>query len=76
VSDRQDTDQFRLADLLPDGYVPIDFAVSIKALDEEGDVVIINGRSQGLAAWEALGMLTCATDDLRATMQRREGDDD
>jgi hypothetical protein len=75
VSDRQDTDQFRLADLLPEGYVPLDFAVSIKALDEEGDVVIINGRSEGLSAWEALGMLTCATDDIRARMQQREEDD-
>jgi hypothetical protein len=49
--------------------------VSLKALDEEGDVVIVNGRSDDLTAWEALGMLVSATDDLRARMQQREGDD-
>jgi hypothetical protein len=75
VSDRPDVDRFELATLLPDGYIALAFAISIKALDETGDVVIVNGRSDDLPAWEALGMLISAADDLRTTMQQRgEGD--
>ncbi|OPC84222.1 hypothetical protein B4N89_27775 [Embleya scabrispora] len=65
-------DESRLADLLPDGCVLLEYAVSIKALDEDGDIVLLNYRTPGLAAWEALGMLTCAADTLRARMQEWE----
>lgn len=75
MTSREDTDEFRLADVLPDGYIALGFAVSVKALDDEGDIVIVNTRSDDLTAWEALGMLTAATDDLRAKLQQTEGDD-
>ncbi|MFD6415992.1 hypothetical protein [Streptomyces sp. NPDC060194] len=75
MNGRQDTGDARLSDILPEGCVLVDYAVSIKALDEDGDVAIYNYRTPGLNAWEALGMLTCAADDIRARMQQREGDD-
>ncbi|MFE3202232.1 hypothetical protein [Embleya sp. NPDC059237] len=65
-------DESRLTDLLPEGCVLLEYAVSIKALDEDGDVMLLNYRTPGLAAWEALGMFTSATDTLRARMQQQE----
>ncbi|MER6832695.1 hypothetical protein ABT320_01675 [Streptomyces cellulosae] len=62
-----------LTSLLPDGYVLVDFVVSMQALDASGDMVLLNYRTPDLTAWEALGMLTCASDDIRARMQQREG---
>lgn len=63
-------------DLLPEGYVAIDFALSVKALDENGDVCLLNSRSTGLSSWEALGMLISAADDLRATLREPAGEED
>ncbi|MFB7672933.1 hypothetical protein ACFC26_16145 [Kitasatospora purpeofusca] len=62
-------DPYGMADALPEGYTPIGVVASIKALDDKGDVVIINYRQPGLTAWEALGMLISAEDDLRASLQ-------
>ncbi|MFF1792649.1 hypothetical protein ACFVXQ_00150 [Kitasatospora sp. NPDC058263] len=65
-------DPYGLADALPEGYTPIGIVASIKALNEAGDIVILNYRQPGLPSWEALGMLVSATDDVRAGLQRTE----
>jgi hypothetical protein len=62
----------RIADLLPAGHIPIGFAVSIKALDEAGELCLVNTRSQEITAWEAVGMLTSAADDVRAAMREAQ----
>lgn len=64
----------QLTEVVPDGCVLLEYVVSMKALDSDGDVVIVNYRSPGLTSWEALGMLTCLSDDIRARMQQREDD--
>ncbi|MFE5332548.1 hypothetical protein ACFRCG_41780 [Embleya sp. NPDC056575] len=63
-----------IANVLPEGHIALGYAVSIKALDEHGDVCLINYRTHDLNAWEALGMHTSAADDIRRCMQEREGD--
>lgn len=61
-------------DLLPEGYVLLEVAASMKVLNERGDVELVNYRSAGLAAWEALGMLTVHADGIRDAMQQPEGE--
>lgn len=74
-----DTD-IKMSDIVPEGAMVLDFVVSVKALDADGTVIIINGRSPGLSQWEAIGMFTVALDDLRAHTQSivtdEGGDDD
>lgn len=55
----------RLNDLLPEGYIPLGFIVSIKALNADGEVVLVQRTSDGLNAWEAAGMAMSLSDDLR-----------
>lgn len=62
----------RIADLLPEGYTALGFAVSIKALDRDANVCLLNRHTEELAPWEAAGMLLSALDDVRAGMQQRE----
>lgn len=61
-----------LADLLPDGSVPLGFAASIKYLDPKGDVSLVNVRSEDISTWEAIGMVTSARDDFRVRLQQIE----
>ncbi|MGW1998134.1 hypothetical protein [Embleya sp. NPDC001921] len=61
-----------ISGILPDGHIALGYAVSIKALDEHGDVCLINYRSSDLNSWEALGMHTSAADDIRQRMQERD----
>lgn len=61
-----------ITDLLPEGYITLGYAVSIKALDENGDVCLINYRTEDLNTWEALGMHISAADDIRQRMQQRD----
>jgi hypothetical protein len=72
-------DQDPFADMLPEGAISLGFAGSIKALDAKGDVVLYHVRSDDLAAWEALGALVSAVDDIRdylRSLGRDGGDDD
>lgn len=57
-----------LTRFLEDGAVPIGFAGSVKFLDPEGSVQIINVRAE-VPSWEAVGMVTSCLDDFRAKMQ-------
>jgi hypothetical protein len=50
---------------LPDGVTALECVVTIKALDEEGDVSLYERKSRGLNSWEALGMVTTLADTLR-----------
>lgn len=61
-----------LSDLLPDGAVLLGFAASVKFLDSNGEVTLVNVRSEDISAWEAVGMLTSGLDDFRARMQHIE----
>lgn len=58
-----------LATHLPEGYVLLSYTAAIKALDADGEVVLINTSSDDLTAWEALGMLIYAADALRDSLR-------
>jgi len=48
------------ADGLPENHIPLEAVSVIKCLDEEGDQVIFIRATDGLTAWEELGMLEIA----------------
>lgn len=50
---------------LGEGYVPLEFVISVKCLSPEGIVCYKEIFSKGLHAVEALGMLTTLTDTVR-----------
>lgn len=52
-------------DFLPEGVTPLEWAISVKCLDNDGTVVLFNRPSEDLNTWEALGMATSLVDDLR-----------
>ena len=54
---------------LPEGYVPLEAAVVLKCLDEDGDTVLLTRTTSTLALWDRIGMLTCALDTDRETMR-------
>jgi hypothetical protein len=62
-----------VADAVPEGYVVLEVVVSMRALDGDGEVCLLNHRSGGLTPWDALGMLITAADDQRTAMQARKG---
>lgn len=64
----------RISDLVPEGYTPLDIAFSIKCLDDDGNVTLVNGFSETLNAWERIGMLQSALDDARDAMRVWEHD--
>lgn len=47
----------RLIDLLPEGYMLLEFSLQAEALDPEGRKVLISTRSMNLTPWNAMGML-------------------
>ncbi len=59
----------RLADMLPEGFMPVGFACTIKALDPEGNLVLVHQATAQVPDWEAVGMLTAHIDDLREDMR-------
>lgn len=58
-----------IAKSIPDGFTPLEAAFSVKCLDNDGDVCLINSKSDALNTWEAIGMLVSAQDDMRARLQ-------
>ena len=62
-------------DDLPEGFTALEIVYSVKCLDEDGSVSLVNGASDGLNTWEALGMVISAADDLRAGLQGDDVDD-
>jgi len=59
----------RISELLPEGYVPLDYVVAVEALNEEGEVVLITCSSPSLTPWKHAGMLTSALDDVRDSLR-------
>ena len=71
----------RLIDGLPDGFMPVGFVCSVKALSPSGDLVLLHSHTSQVTTWEAIGMLTSHLDDLRDGLRKAnympaEGDDD
>lgn len=56
-------------DSLPEGTTALEWVISVKCLDEDAEVCLYSTRSDGLTAWEALGMATSAADDLREALR-------
>lgn len=55
---------------LPSNVTALEVVMSIKVLDEEGEVRLYERCSEGLSTWEALGMATTLADSLRNGLQR------
>jgi hypothetical protein len=58
---------------LPEGAVPLEYIISVKALDENGYVCLYTQRSGGCTPWEALGMAVSLADGLRAELVADDG---
>jgi hypothetical protein len=56
---------------LPNGYTPLEATAVIKALDEEGCVSLLIRSTDGLNAWESLGMLDAAVATTRPSLPTR-----
>lgn len=50
---------------LGEGYTAIDALVIVKALDDEGRVLLCQRHTEGLRAWDLLGMLECTKADVQ-----------
>ncbi|MEV8610245.1 hypothetical protein AB0383_20360 [Amycolatopsis sp. NPDC051373] len=75
------SDEFNLADRLPEGVVPVSFVASVKVLHANGDVGLFHLNHETMMPWEAVGILTSHIDDLRDHMRNGyveydSGDDD
>lgn len=70
------TVQSRICDFLPDGYMAIGFTLSVKALDEEGDLTLCHIRSADMPYWEADGMLRDALRKLTSWADSDDEDED
>lgn len=56
---------------LPEGEIPVEAVVVVKALTAEGESVLSLRYTSGLAAWDRAGLLRAAT--LRADTDLEEG---
>lgn len=65
-----------LANDIPAEFTILEAVVSFKCLDDEGTVCLVHQRTDGLSAWEGIGMLVSAQDDIRAALQTPIEDDD
>lgn len=61
---------------LPDGVTALECVMSIKALDEDGNVRLFERSSEGLTGWEALGMAHTLMDSFSQGLTRVSEDDD
>jgi hypothetical protein len=53
---------------LPDKFTPLELVAVVKCLDDQGNPTIAVRTSEGLMAWEVIGMLTAASDMARADL--------
>jgi len=53
---------------LPEGAIPYGFVISIKAIGPEGNEMLVHD-ADGVTTWEAIGMATSMTDDLRDALR-------
>lgn len=65
-----------LAGQVPDEFTVLEAVTSMKCIDHEGNVCLLNIKSDALNTWEAIGMLVSAQDDLRAVLQTPCYEDD
>ena len=61
---------------LPDGFTPLEAVVSVECLDTDGNVVLLNQKTENCSAWKALGMLISASDDMRNALNSYATEDD
>lgn len=50
---------------IPEGWTVLEWAATIKCLDDEGQMRLVNTITPGLNTWEAVGMMTSLLDDTR-----------
>lgn len=55
---------------LPKNYVPLECVALVKCLDSKGEPTMVIRSTDGLMAWEAIGMLIAAEDMGRADLRR------
>lgn len=61
---------------LDEGCVALEVVMSIKAIEENGDVRIYERTSPGLSEWEALGMAITLADGMRQSLMAPSLEDD
>ena len=61
---------------LPEGALVVDVLLIAKALDAEGDVMLVQMASPGLTTWEATGMAVAVLDSLRGGLREMFIDDE
>lgn len=63
-------DEFgRIDELAPKGYMILGFVTSLKALNTEGELVLLHRVSKDITPWEGLGIATSMADDLRESLK-------
>lgn len=55
-----------IAEPLPNGFIPVESALVMKCLDDQGIPTLIVRNSRGLAVWDAMGMFQVALDVARS----------
>lgn len=61
---------------IPDGWTPLEAVVSVKCLDDEGNVCLVTRKTSGLAPWDAYGMLSYACEDYSSSALAAAGAED
>jgi hypothetical protein len=54
---------------LPEGYTLLEWAASLKCLNADGEVALLNVTSENLTPWESLGMCHSLFLDAQSRMQ-------
>jgi len=61
---------------LPDGITPLEAVVSIKCIDDQGEVCLYSKKTSGITVWEAWGMLGYSMDDYSSATTQAAIEDD
>lgn len=59
---------------LPEGWVPLEVVVTVKCLDQDGDVAMDHFASHGVNSFEAWAMTQWTADTLRDGLRSRDDD--
>lgn len=59
---------------LPEGWTPLEVVVTIKCLDQDGDVAMDHFASHGVNSFEAWAMSQWTADTLRDGLRSKEDD--
>lgn len=60
---------------LPEGWTPLEAVVTMKCLDEKGEVAMDHFASHGLNSFEAWAMSQWTADTLRDGLRSKDDDD-